>query len=56
MPEFLCKACGVQYPDSIAPPKNCIICMDERQFIPKTGQHSSRPKSSRLDASMLSEK
>src|SRR5262249_34337301 len=38
MPEFLCKACGVQYPDSIAPPTNCIICEDERQFVPKAGQ------------------
>src|SRR5262245_43137712 len=44
MPEFLCKACGVQYPDGIAPPKNCIICEDGRQFVPKAGQQWITPK------------
>jgi len=44
MPEFLCKACGVRYPDSIAPPGNCIICEDERQFVPEAGQQWVTPK------------
>jgi glyoxylase-like metal-dependent hydrolase (beta-lactamase superfamily II) len=44
MPEFLCKACGVQYPDSVVPPEKCIICEDERQFVPKTGQQWVTPK------------
>jgi glyoxylase-like metal-dependent hydrolase (beta-lactamase superfamily II) len=44
MPEFLCKACGIRYKDSIAPPGNCIICEDERQFVPKTGQKWVTPE------------
>ena len=44
MPEFLCKACGIRYKDSIAPPGNCIICEDERQFVPKSGQQWITPK------------
>jgi glyoxylase-like metal-dependent hydrolase (beta-lactamase superfamily II) len=44
MPEFLCKACGVQYPDSVVPPEKCIICEDERQFVPKTGQQWVTPR------------
>jgi glyoxylase-like metal-dependent hydrolase (beta-lactamase superfamily II) len=44
MAEFLCKACGVQYPDSTEPPGKCIICEDERQFVPKTGQQWTTPK------------
>jgi hypothetical protein len=43
MTEFLCKACGVQYPDGIAPPKSCMICEDERQFVPKAGQQWVTP-------------
>lgn len=38
MPKFLCKACGVQYPESVSPPAHCLICEDERQFVPKAGQ------------------
>lgn len=38
MPKFLCKACGVQYPDSRAPPARCPICEDGRQFVPASGQ------------------
>jgi glyoxylase-like metal-dependent hydrolase (beta-lactamase superfamily II) len=44
MPKFLCKACGVQYPDSVAPPEHCIICEDDRQFVPKTGQEWVTPE------------
>jgi glyoxylase-like metal-dependent hydrolase (beta-lactamase superfamily II) len=38
MPKYLCKACGIQYPDSSSPPSRCLICEDERQFVPKSGQ------------------
>ena len=38
MPLFLCSACGTQYPDSEAPPPSCLICTDERQFVPTSGQ------------------
>lgn len=44
MPRFLCKACGIQYPDSAAPPAHCFICEDERQLVPKAGQEWVTPE------------
>jgi hypothetical protein len=38
MPAFICNACGTQYPASDAPPGACLVCTDERQFIPAGGQ------------------
>ncbi|MFZ0502222.1 MAG: hypothetical protein WAM44_00855 [Chthoniobacterales bacterium] len=38
MPKFLCKACGIQYSESTAPPSQCIVCEDGRQFVPRAGQ------------------
>jgi glyoxylase-like metal-dependent hydrolase (beta-lactamase superfamily II) len=38
MSRFLCTACGIQYPESSAPPSRCIICEDPRQFVPSAGQ------------------
>src|SRR5260370_36704677 len=38
MPAFICTACGTQYPPSEAPPGACPICIDERQFVPASGQ------------------
>jgi glyoxylase-like metal-dependent hydrolase (beta-lactamase superfamily II) len=38
MPAFICTACGTQYPPSEAPPGECLICTDERQFVPASGQ------------------
>lgn len=38
MPKFLCKACGVQHAESTVPPPQCVICEDERQYVPKSGQ------------------
>src|SRR5437764_5112239 len=38
MPAFICTACGTQYPPSDAPPGACPICIDERQFVPASGQ------------------
>ena len=38
MPASICTACGTQYPESDAPPKQCLICEEERQFVPPTGQ------------------
>jgi hypothetical protein len=35
---FICTACGTQYPPSEAPPGACLICTDERQFVPASGQ------------------
>src|SRR5215831_12960702 len=38
MPAFICSACGTQYQPSGAPPGACLICADERQFVPASGQ------------------
>ena len=38
MPTFICKTCGVQYPESVDPPAHCLICEDERQYVPVSGQ------------------
>jgi hypothetical protein len=38
MPCFVCVTCGTQYPPSDAPPANCPICDDPRQFVPESGQ------------------
>lgn len=33
----ICATCGTTYPESNAP-KTCIICQDERQWVPEQGQ------------------
>ena len=38
MPNYICVTCGVQYPESPAPPAACPICRDPRQFIGLEGQ------------------
>jgi glyoxylase-like metal-dependent hydrolase (beta-lactamase superfamily II) len=38
MHDFLCETCGTMYPRSDTPPDRCIICEDERQWVPKSGQ------------------
>ena len=38
MRAFICSTCGTQYSPSEAPPGVCLICTDERQFIPASGQ------------------
>ena len=44
MPKFLCKACGIQYSESTAPPSQCIVCEDGRQFVPRAGQGWTTPE------------
>jgi len=36
---FICTACGIQYGTSAQPPRQCIICSEERQYIPASGQN-----------------
>lgn len=43
MPYHFCKACGIRYPASATPPSHCLICEDERQFVPKAGQEWVTP-------------
>lgn len=38
MPAYICVTCGVQYPPSDAPPTECPICLDERQYVGWGGQ------------------
>jgi hypothetical protein len=38
MQASICTACGTQYPPSEAAPPSCVICEDERQFVPLGGQ------------------
>ena len=38
MPAFICTACGTQHAESKQPPTHCVICEEERQYIPPRGQ------------------
>jgi hypothetical protein len=38
MPAFICVTCGTQYPASDAPPAECVICSEERQYVGLNGQ------------------
>jgi hypothetical protein len=38
MPRFVCATCAAQFPDADAPPAQCPICEDERQYVPEDGQ------------------
>jgi glyoxylase-like metal-dependent hydrolase (beta-lactamase superfamily II) len=39
MTVWICGTCGVEHPDTDRPPDgSCLICADERQWVPATGQ------------------
>lgn len=38
MPVWVCATCGNHYPDGPSPPDACVICTDERQWVPASGQ------------------
>ena len=38
MQHFICATCGTQFAASEAPPSNCPICDDERQYLGANGQ------------------
>jgi hypothetical protein len=38
MPAFICTMCGTQHTPSDAPPKGCVICQEERQYVNPHGQ------------------
>jgi glyoxylase-like metal-dependent hydrolase (beta-lactamase superfamily II) len=44
MPLHICCACGTSYPDAPAAPSRCLICDDERQFVPRGGQAWTTPE------------
>lgn len=35
---FICTTCGAQHAPSEAPPASCLICEEERQYVPPSGQ------------------
>ncbi len=44
MPQFMCETCGQQHAPREAPPPRCMICDDDRQFVPVTGQRWTTPE------------
>jgi glyoxylase-like metal-dependent hydrolase (beta-lactamase superfamily II) len=38
VPNYICRTCGVQYAENDRPPERCLICEDERQYVPPGGQ------------------
>ena len=38
MDAYICTACGTQHTPSDTPPAQCVICEDERQYVPPSGQ------------------
>ena len=44
MPIQICCACGTSYPDAAEPPSHCLVCEDERQFVPRGGQVWTTPE------------
>jgi glyoxylase-like metal-dependent hydrolase (beta-lactamase superfamily II) len=38
MSAWICAACGNHYPEADSPPDQCVICADERQWVPPSGQ------------------
>lgn len=38
MPVWICATCGNHYPETESPPEVCVMCADERQWVPPTGQ------------------
>src|SRR5260370_36696391 len=43
MPIRICGGWGHLYPDTSEPPPRCLICEDERQFVPPGGQVWTTP-------------
>lgn len=35
---WVCGTCGNHYPETASPPPACVICEDERQWVPPSGQ------------------
>lgn len=38
MPVWICSTCANHYPSASSPPAACVICSDERQWVPPSGQ------------------
>jgi hypothetical protein len=40
---YICETCGAQHTPSEAPPEQCAICEDARQWVPEDGQRWTTP-------------
>jgi glyoxylase-like metal-dependent hydrolase (beta-lactamase superfamily II) len=38
VPVWICATCASHYPEAASPPGVCVICADERQWVPASGQ------------------
>jgi hypothetical protein len=38
MPIWICETCANHYPETESSPATCVICADERQWVPPNGQ------------------
>ena len=38
MPVWICATCANHYPEDRSPPAVCVVCADERQWVPASGQ------------------
>src|SRR4029077_17148088 len=38
MAVWVCATCGNHYPDTDSQPLVCVVCADERQWVPPSGQ------------------
>jgi glyoxylase-like metal-dependent hydrolase (beta-lactamase superfamily II) len=43
VPTWICATCGNHYPAADCPPASCLICTDERQWVPPSGQRWTTP-------------
>jgi hypothetical protein len=44
VPVWICATCANHYPEAASPPGTCIICADERQWVPASGQRWTTPE------------
>lgn len=40
---WICATCGNHHPEAESPPEVCVICADERQWVPPDGQRWTTP-------------
>jgi hypothetical protein len=44
MPRFICRQCGARYPEAAVLPAECLICVDQRQYVRWGGQDWLTPQ------------
>lgn len=46
---YICTTCGTQHAASESPPRSCLICRDERQYVGHDGQQWTTPNELRTE-------